>query len=150
LESAAGKRGLSREPSGSTISNRLVEAFVEQHRRVERHDHVDAEEQLAQPFVDMEVDRAFGLIIRARPVKHGDIAAPRDGERHLERAVAEPVVVDIVGEADGFFGYILPDHFAHGLARAVEKHVAGGHVGVAAETVAEFTARGWRPCGTRR
>ncbi len=36
----------------------VVEAFVEVDRRVEGHDHVDAEEQLAQAFVDMEVDRA--------------------------------------------------------------------------------------------
>ena len=53
----------------------IVEAFVEQHRRIERHDHVDAEEQLAEPLVDMKIDRPLGL--RSVPVQSNTALSPR-------------------------------------------------------------------------
>src|SRR5262249_48664554 len=46
----------------------VVEAVVEQDLRIEGHDHVDPEEQLAEALVDMEVDRPRGLLGRPRPV----------------------------------------------------------------------------------
>ena len=76
----------------------VVEAVVEQDARVEGHDHVDAEEELEQAFVNVEVDRARRLRIGAGPVEHGDVALALDREHHLERAVAEAVVVDLVRE----------------------------------------------------
>ena len=116
----------------------IVKAFVEKHRRIERHDHVDAEEQLAEPFVDVKIDRAFGLRIGSGPVEHRHLAAPINRQRHLERTVAEPVVVDVVGKADRLLGNVFLDQNLHGFAGAVEQHVAGRHVGVAAESVAQF------------
>ena len=92
--------------------------------------------------MDVEVDRALGLVVGAGPVEDGDVALPVDRQRHLERAVAEAVVVDIVGEGDRLDGDIFVDQDLHRLAGAVEQHVAGGDIGVAAEAVAEFAHAG--------
>ena len=86
----------------------------------------------------MKVDRAFRLRIRSGPVEDGDFAAAIDRERHLERAVAQAVVVDIVGEADRLLRNIFLDQYLHRFTRAVEQHVACSHIGFAAEAVAQL------------
>ena len=76
-----GKRGrearIEEAPLGKDDLEQVVEALVEQDGGVERHDHVYAEEQLAEALVDVEVDRPLGLLIGAGPVEDGNVAAPR-------------------------------------------------------------------------
>ena len=119
----------------------VVEPVVEQDLRVERHDHVDPEEQLAEPLVDVEVDRARRLVGGAGPVDVADVALAPDRQHHLEGAVAEAVVVDPVGEGHALLGHVLADQARHGLARALEQRVAGRGEGVTAEALADLTTR---------
>ncbi len=113
-----GKARIEQRALGQHDLEQIVEAFVEQHRGIERHDHVDAEEQLAEALVDVEVDRALRLIVGAGPVEHRDLALAVDRQRHAERAVADAVVVDIIGEADRLLGNVFLDEHLHRLARA--------------------------------
>ena len=98
FDSGAGNFGFSSEPSGQRHLEDVVDPVVEEDLGVERHDHVDPEEELAEALVDVEVDRAGRLVVRARPVGVADVALAPDRQHHLERAVAEAVVVDPVGE----------------------------------------------------
>jgi hypothetical protein len=75
-----------------------VEAVVEEDLGIVDHDQVDPDEHLEHALGEVEVDRAEGLRVGARPVEEGVVALPPDRQLHLERPVAEPVVVDVVLE----------------------------------------------------
>ena len=111
-------------PLGQRHLEDVVDPVVEQDLRVERHDHVDPEEELAEALVDMEVDRAGGLVVGPGPVGVTDVALAPDRQHHLERPVAEAVVVDPVGEGDGFLRDVPADDVRHRRAGPVEERVA--------------------------
>ena len=118
--------------------NEIVEAVVEQDLGVEDHDHVDPDEHLEHAFVQIEVDWSRGLRRSAGPIEIGMVAFAPDGELHLERAVAAPIVVDIVLERFRFLGQILHDQAAHRAVGPFEQRIAGLPIGVTAETLAYF------------
>ena len=102
----------------------VVDPVVEQDLGVVRHDHVDPEEELAQALVDVEVDRARRLVVGPGPVGVADVALPPDRQHHLERPVAEAVVVDPVGERDGLLRDVLADDVRHRPPCPLEQRVA--------------------------
>ena len=61
-----------------------------------------------------------------------------DRQLHLERPVAEPVVVDPVLESLRLLGDGYQDQLAHGLVGAVEQRLAGGEIRLLAEALAEL------------
>ena len=142
--SAAGEARIEQSPLGHDDFEDVVESFVEQNVRIEGHDHVDAEEQLAQAFVNVEIHRTIGLGVGSGPVEDRDVAAAVNREMQLERAVAAPVIVDIVGEGHRLLGDVLVDQLLHGVARAVEQLLAGLLVDAGAEAIAEFADAGRR------
>ena len=81
----------------------IVETFVEKYRRIKGHDHIDAEENFAEPFMNVKINRAFGLRICPGPIKHRHLGPPKNRKFHFKRAVAETVVVNVVGKCDGLF-----------------------------------------------
>ena len=76
-----------------------IEAVVEEDLGIVDHDQVDPDEHLEHALGEVEVDRAERLRVGARPVEEGVVALAPDRQLHLERAVAEAVVVDVVLEA---------------------------------------------------
>ena len=115
-----------------------VEAVVEEDLGVVDHDQVDPDEHLEHALGEVEVDRAEGLRIGARPVEEGVVALAPDRQLHLERAVAEAVVVDVVDERLRLLRDRDGDQEAHRLVRAVEQGLERCEVDVLAESVAEF------------
>src|ERR1700730_10164339 len=78
IRQRGGKMGDEQTTRGQHELDQIIEPLVEEDRRIERHNHVDAEEQLAEPFVDMEIDWPLGLIVGAPSVEHRLLAAPVD------------------------------------------------------------------------
>ena len=115
-----------------------IEAVVEEDLGIVDHDQVDPDEHLEHALGEVEVDRAEGLRVGARPVEEGVVALPPDRQLHLERPVAEPVVVDVVLEGLGHFGNRKLDQRAHRLVGPVEERLEAGEVRVLAEAVAEL------------
>ena len=76
-----------------------IEAVVEEDLGIVDHDQVDPDEHLEHALGEVEVDRPERLRVGARPVEEGVVALAPDRQLHLERAVAEAVVVDVVLEA---------------------------------------------------
>ncbi len=115
-----------------------VEAVVEEDLGIVDHDQVDPDEHLEHALGEVEVDRSEGLRIGARPVEEGVVALPPDGQLHLERPVAEAVVVDVVLEALRHLGDGDLDQRAHRLVGAVEELLERREVHVLAEAVAQL------------
>ena len=116
----------------------VVEPVVEQDLGVEHHDHVDPDEHLEHPLVEIEVHRAGRLRRGPRPVEEGVLALAPDGELELERPVAAPVVVDEVLEGLGLLGEVLDDELAHRPLGPLEERGAGAPVDVRAKTLADL------------
>ena len=115
-----------------------VEAVVEEDLGIVDHDQVDPDEHLEHALGEVEVDRSEGLRVGARPVEEGVVALPPDRQLHLERAVAEAVVVDVVDERLRLLGDRDRDEELHRLVGAVEQRLQRGEVRLLAEAVAEL------------
>ena len=114
-----------------------VEAVVEEDLGIVDHDQVDPDEHLEHALGEVEVDRPERLRVGARPVEEGVVALAPDRQLHLERAVAEPVVVDVVLEALRLLRDRQLDQRAHRLVRAVEQRLERGEVRLLAEPLAQ-------------
>ena len=128
----------------------VVDPVVEEDLGVEGHDHVDPEEELAEALVDVEVDRAGRLVVRPGPVGVADVALAPDRQHHLERPVAEAVVVDPVGEGGGLLRDVLADDVRHRLARPLEQRVAGVLERLRRRSARRSRRSAARPRGSRR
>ena len=115
-----------------------VEAVVEEDLGIVDHDQVDPDEHLEHALGEVEVDRSEGLGVGARPVEEGVLALPPDRELHLVRAVAEPVVVDVVDEGLRLLRDRDGDEELHRVVGAVEERLQRGEVGLLPEPVAEL------------
>ena len=89
-------------------------------------------------FVDVEVDRPGRLVGGSRPVGVTHVSLAPQGERHLERPVAEPVVVHPVGEGDRLLRDVQANQLRHGFTGALEQGVAGRRERVASEPLADL------------
>ena len=98
--------------------------------------------------MDVEVDRAGRLIVRPRPVGVADVALAPDRQHHLERAVAEPVVVDPVGEGGGLLRDVLADDVRHRPPRPLEQRVARRLERLRPEALADLDDRAAPPRGS--
>ena len=115
-----------------------IEAVVEEDLGVVDHDQVDPDEHLEHALGEVEVDRAEGLRVGARPVEPGVVSLTPDRQLHLVRAVAEPVVVDPVLEGLRLLRDGEPDQRLHRRVRAVEQRLQRGQVDVLAEALAQL------------
>ena len=116
----------------------VVEAVVEEDLGVEHHDHVDPDEHLEHPLVEVEVHRAGGLGRRAGPVEEGVLALPPHGQLEPERPVAAAVVVDEVVEGLRLLGEVLDDELSHRPLGPLEEGGARAGVDVGAEPLADL------------
>ena len=114
-----------------------IEAVVEEDLGIVDHDQVDPDEHLEHALGEVEVDRPESLRVGARPVEEGVVAFAPDGQLHLEGAVAEPVVVDVVLEALRLLGDRQLDEGAHRLVRPVEERLESREVRLLAEPLAQ-------------
>ena len=139
---AAAERGREPRPEQAPLGHdhvqEGVEAVVEEDLGVVDHDQVDPDEHLEHALGEVEVHRAERLRVGARPVEEGVVALPPDRQLHLERAVAEAVVVDVVLEGLRLLGDRDLDQEPHRLVRAVEERLERRQVDVLAEAVAEL------------
>ena len=87
--------------------------------------------------MDVEVDRAGAW--SSVPVQSAwQIALAPDRQHHLERPVAEAVVVDPVGEGDRLLRDVPADDARHRPARALEQRVAGALKRLRPEALADL------------
>ena len=115
-----------------------IEAVVEEDLGIVDHDQVDPDEHLEHALGEVEVDRAEGLRVGARPVEEGVLALTPDRQLHLVGAVAEPVVVDVVLERLRLLRDRDRDQELHRLVGAVEERLQRGQVRLLAEPLAEL------------
>ena len=81
------------------------------------------------------------LRVGARPVEVGRVPVAPDRQLQLERVGAAPVIVDPVPERHLLLGDVLTDQADHPLLRPLEQRVAGVHVELAPEALAEVDRR---------
>ena len=81
---------------GHLDMDQVIEPVVKQNLRIEHHDHVNTNEHLEHPLVQVEIDWAGCLIRRARPVKVGIFTFAPDCQFELKRAIPTPIIIDVV------------------------------------------------------
>jgi len=114
----------------------VVVAVVEGQQRVEGHNEKDPGKHLEHLLVQQEVDRARDLVVGSRPIEIDGIALAVDLEVECNRAVAHPVVVDVVLERVALaLGDELTDQVDHPLASAIEDRRTALLVGLPAEAI---------------
>ena len=114
-----------------------IEPVVEEDLGIVDHDQVDPDEHLEHALGEVEVDRPHRLRVGARPVEEGVLSLAPDRQLHLERAVAEPVVVDVVDERLRLLGDGDRDEELHRLVGAIEQRLERRQVGLLAEPLAQ-------------
>ena len=116
--------------------DQIVKTVVKQNLWIVDHDKVDADEHLEHARVKIKIDRSNGLRVGAGPVEDCPVALAPDGEFHFERAVAEPVVVNIVLEGLGLGRDIALDEGLDGPVGPVQQCLAGGQIGIPPKALA--------------
>ena len=141
MRAAAQGRGKARVQERAVRDTRLdqiVEPVVKKNLRVIDHDQVHANEHLEHALVEIEVDRPWRLGVSAGPVEHRPVPLAPNRQLHLERAGPQAVVVHVILKRLRLSRDVALDERFHRPIRTIEQRLAGGEVGVAAETLTQL------------
>ena len=78
--------------------DQVIEPVVKLNLRIEYHDHINTNEHLEHPFVQVEIDWTRCLIRRASPVEVGVFTFAPDCQFELKRTIPTPIIIDVVFE----------------------------------------------------
>ena len=93
--------------------DQVIEPVVKQDLRIERHDHVNANEHLEHPLVQVEIDWTGCLIRRTGPVKVGVFTFAPDCQFELKWTIPTPIIIDVVLKRFRFSRQVLDNQLAH-------------------------------------